>query len=96
MYKVRTKLFQKLGIVREGMIKPYLPNVVKDIIVPDAMKCDITAAPGVPLLEILWQERYLTRLSSLPESNGYWKKLLRSFGMGRHILPGCVFREAGI
>ncbi|HLA06158.1 MAG TPA: hypothetical protein VJ022_01850 [Anaerolineales bacterium] len=43
------------------MIKPYLPNVVKDVILHDAMKRDITTARRVALLEILWHERYLTR-----------------------------------
>jgi len=61
MYKVRTKLIYKSGIPSEGMIKPYLPNVVKDVILHDAMKRDITTARRVALLEILWHERYLTR-----------------------------------
>ena len=91
MYRVRTKLIQKSGIVREGMIKPYLPNVVNDIIVHDAMKWDITAAPDVPLLEILWHERYLTRLSSLPESNGHWEKTASEFRYGKtHSTGMCV------
>ncbi len=38
-----------------------LPAVMKDAILQDAMKRDITTARRVALLEILWNERYLTR-----------------------------------
>jgi hypothetical protein len=38
-----------------------LPTIMKDTILRDAMKRDITTARRVSLLEILWNERYLTR-----------------------------------
>jgi hypothetical protein len=43
------------------MIKLSLPVVMKDAILRDAMQRDITTARRVALLEILWNERYLTR-----------------------------------
>jgi hypothetical protein len=43
------------------MIKFSLPTVMKDAILHDAMQRDITTARRVALLEILWNERYLTR-----------------------------------
>jgi hypothetical protein len=43
------------------MIRLSLPTVMKDAILDDAMKRDITTARRVALLEILWNERYLTR-----------------------------------
>lgn len=43
------------------MTKLILPVVMKDIILHDAMQRDITTARRVALLEILWNERYLTR-----------------------------------
>jgi hypothetical protein len=43
------------------MIKLSLPVVMKDAILRDAMHRDITTARRVALLEILWDERYLTR-----------------------------------
>jgi hypothetical protein len=43
------------------MIKLALPVVMKDAILRDAMQRDITTARRVALLEILWDERYLTR-----------------------------------
>jgi len=43
------------------MIKLTLPTVVKDTILQDAMERDITTARRSALLEILWNERYLTR-----------------------------------
>jgi hypothetical protein len=43
------------------MIQPTLPTVVKDAILQDAIRRDITTARRVALLEILWNERYLTR-----------------------------------
>src|SRR5215208_7111193 len=43
------------------MIRLSLPNVMKDIILHDAIQRDITTARRVALLEILWNERYLTR-----------------------------------
>jgi hypothetical protein len=61
MYQVRTKLIYKSGIISEDMIKPYLPNVVKDVVLHDAMQRDVTTARRVALIEILWNERYLTR-----------------------------------
>lgn len=43
------------------MIRLTLPTVMKDTILQDAMQRDITTARRVALLEILWNERYLTR-----------------------------------
>ena len=43
------------------MIKLTLPTVMKDAILQDAMERDITTARRAALLEILWNERYLTR-----------------------------------
>jgi hypothetical protein len=45
----------------KNMTKSTLPAVIKDAILHDAMKRDITTARRVSLLEILWNERYLTR-----------------------------------
>lgn len=39
-----------------------LPTVIKDAILRDAMERDITTARPVALVEILWNERYLTRV----------------------------------
>jgi hypothetical protein len=43
------------------MTKLILPSIMKDVILQDAMQRDITTARRVALLEILWNERYLTR-----------------------------------
>lgn len=43
------------------MIRLSLPTVMKDSILQDATQRDITTARRVALLEILWNERYLTR-----------------------------------
>ena len=43
------------------MIKSVLPILLKDVILHDAIQRDITTARRVALLEILWNERYLTR-----------------------------------
>lgn len=43
------------------MIKFSLPIVMKDAILHDAIQRDITTARRGALLEILWNERYLTR-----------------------------------
>jgi hypothetical protein len=43
------------------MVKLFLPVVMKDVILRDAMQRDITTARRVAFLEILWNERYLTR-----------------------------------
>lgn len=43
------------------MIRLSLPIVMKDTILHDAMQRDITTARRTVLLEILWNERYLTR-----------------------------------
>ena len=43
------------------MTKSALPTVMKDTILYDAMMRDITTARRVALLEILWNERFLTR-----------------------------------
>jgi len=43
------------------MTRLSLPTVMKDAILQDAIQRDITTARRVVLLEILWNERYLTR-----------------------------------
>jgi len=43
------------------MIKSNLPTTMKDAILQDVIQRDITTARRVALLEILWNERYLTR-----------------------------------
>jgi hypothetical protein len=43
------------------MTKSTLSTVMKDTILRDAIQRDITTARRVALLEILWNERYLTR-----------------------------------
>lgn len=43
------------------MIRLTLPTAMKDTILQDAMQRDITTARRAALLEILWNERYLTR-----------------------------------
>ena len=43
------------------MKKSTLPSVTKDILLQDASQRDITTARRSALLEILWNERYLTR-----------------------------------
>jgi hypothetical protein len=39
-----------------------LPTIMKDAVLHDAMRRDITTARRFVLLEIVWNERYLTRL----------------------------------
>ena len=43
------------------MIQLSLPTVMKDAILYDAVQRDVTSARRFVLLEILWNERYLTR-----------------------------------
>ncbi len=43
------------------MIKLRLPIQAKDSLLADAVQRDITTARRIALLQILWQERYLTR-----------------------------------
>lgn len=43
------------------MTKLGLPTVMKDAVLQDAIQRDTTTARRVALLEILWNERYLTR-----------------------------------
>jgi hypothetical protein len=43
------------------MIRLSLPAVIKDTVLHDAIRRDITTARRVALLEILWNERHLTR-----------------------------------
>ena len=43
------------------MTRSTLPNIMKDAILNDAMQRDITTARRAAVLEILWNERYLTR-----------------------------------
>jgi hypothetical protein len=61
MVKDRTKLISKSRIIVRSMIWLSLPNVIKDTILHDAMERDITTSRRAALLEILWNERYLTR-----------------------------------
>jgi hypothetical protein len=44
------------------MTKSILPILMKDAILQDAIQRDMTTARRVTLLQILWNERYLTRL----------------------------------
>ena len=44
------------------MTKLIMPPVMKDAILQDAIRRDTTTARRIALLEILWNERYLTRL----------------------------------
>jgi len=44
------------------MIKLALPTVMKDAILHDVIQRDLTTARRIALLEILWNERYLTRV----------------------------------
>jgi len=44
------------------MIKSILPFAAKNVLLQDAIQRDITTARRVALLEILWNERYLTRI----------------------------------
>jgi hypothetical protein len=57
----RTKLIHKSGIIAASMTMLTLPVVMKDTILHDAIRRDVTTARRVALLEILWNERYLTR-----------------------------------
>jgi len=50
------------------MRKPILPTVIKDAILEDAIQRDITTARRTALLEILWNERYLTRSQLIARS----------------------------
>jgi hypothetical protein len=43
------------------MTKSILPGLMKDAILQDAIQRDITTARRATLLQILWNERYLTR-----------------------------------
>jgi hypothetical protein len=43
------------------MIKSIFSTLLKDAILEDAPRRDITTARRIALLEILWNERYLTR-----------------------------------
>jgi len=43
------------------MTKSTLPSVIKEAILSDTIQRDITTARRSTLLEILWNERYLTR-----------------------------------
>jgi hypothetical protein len=43
------------------MMRLTLPTVIKDTILEDAIQRDVTTARRVALLEILWNERHLTR-----------------------------------
>ena len=49
------------GIIVHNTIRFSLPALMKDSLLHDAMQRDITTARRVALLEILWNERYLTR-----------------------------------
>jgi hypothetical protein len=55
------ELICKLGIVIVNMTKSTLPPVITDAILADARQRATTTARRAALLEILWNERYLTR-----------------------------------
>jgi len=56
------------------MRKLVLPTVMKDAILDDAVRRDITTARRVALLEILWNERYLTRSQLIARVEFRWGK----------------------
>jgi hypothetical protein len=56
------KLIYQSGIIVYSVINLSLPLILKDAILRDAIQRDITIARRAALLEILWNERYLTRL----------------------------------
>ncbi len=62
MSKDQTKLIYKSGIIVYSMIRLSLPTIMKDTILHDAIRRDITTARRIALLEILWNERYLTQV----------------------------------
>src|SRR5687767_8670925 len=57
----QTKLIYKSGIIVYCMVRLSLPTVMKDTLLHDAIQRDITTARRAALLEILWNECYLTR-----------------------------------
>ena len=57
----QTKLIYRSDIIVYRVIRLALPTVMKDTILHDAIQRDITTARRVALLEILQNERYLTR-----------------------------------
>ena len=61
MSKDQTKLIYKSGIIVRSMLRLSLPTVMKDAILHDAIQRDMTTARRVAVLEILWNERYLSR-----------------------------------
>ena len=65
------------------MIRLSLPIVMEDTILHDAMQRDITIARRTVLLEILWNERYLTRAHSLPRLNFDWEDAASEQLLGR-------------
>jgi hypothetical protein len=56
-----SKLICKSGIIVDGMTTAILFSKAKEIIFQDAIQRDLTTARRTALLEILWNERYLTR-----------------------------------
>src|SRR5690349_12270981 len=50
------------------MRKPILPTVIQVAILEDAIRRDLTTARRTALLEILWNERYLTRSQLIARS----------------------------
>jgi hypothetical protein len=50
------------------MAKSILPSVIKDVVLHDVIQRDATTARRAALLEILWNERYLTRSQLIARS----------------------------
>lgn len=61
MSKDQTKLIYKSDVIVYCMIRLSLPSIMKDAILHDAIQRGITTVRRFALLEILWNERYLTR-----------------------------------
>jgi hypothetical protein len=57
--KNKTDLYIRYNLL--CMSRFSLPSIMKDAILQDAIRRDITTARRVALVEILWYERYLTR-----------------------------------
>lgn len=62
MSQGQTKLICESGIIVYSMTKSILPAVMKEALLRDAIQRDITTARRVALLEVLWNERYLTQV----------------------------------
>ena len=65
------------------MTKWILPPVMKDAILEDAVQRDITTARRMILLEILWNERYLTRAQLIARVELQLGKIALGFRRGK-------------